>query len=90
MEKKFNLKNYMEDVVFSFLDELIKGKQVCTCERCRYDIAAIALNHLPAKYVVTEQGEVFAKTQLLSQQFKTDAVVELLKAIDIVCKNPHH
>ncbi|MCG0274966.1 MAG: late competence development ComFB family protein [Thermosediminibacteraceae bacterium] len=90
MKKKLYLKNYMEDVVFSFLDGLIREKKGCTCERCRYDIAAIALNNLSPKYIVTESGEVFAKTQLLSQQFKTDTVVAILKAIEIVSKNPHH
>ena len=80
----------MEDVVFSLLDALINEKDACNCERCRYDIAAIALNNLPPKYVVTESGEVFAKTQLLNQQFKTNAVVEILKAIEIVRNNPHH
>ncbi|SHM51934.1 competence protein ComFB [Caldanaerovirga acetigignens] len=90
MEKKLWLKNYMEDVVFSLLDGLINEKDACNCERCRYDIAAIALNNLPPKYVVTKSGEVFAKTQLLNQQFKTNAVVEILKAIEIVRNNPHH
>lgn len=90
MEKKLCLKNYMEDVVFSLLDELIKEKNACACERCKYDIAAIALNNLPPKYVVTESGEVYAKTQLLNQQFRTNAVVEILKAIEVVRNNPHH
>lgn len=84
------LKNYMEDIVFLILDELIRDKNVCKCERCRMDIAAIALNHLPGKYVVTEKGEVYAKTDLLSRQFKTDVVIQLINAIDIVSKNPHH
>lgn len=90
MEKRLYLKNYMEDVVFSLLEELIREKNVCECERCKYDIAALALNNLPPKYVVTESGEIFAKTQLLNQQFKTNAVVEILKAIEIVKNNPHH
>nr|PZN04786.1 MAG: competence protein ComFB [Bacillota bacterium] len=90
MDKKLYLKNYMENVVFLLLDELLKEKGACTCERCRHDVAAIALNHLPPKYVVSETGEVYAKTEILNQQFRTNAVVEILKAIEVVQKNPRH
>lgn len=86
----FYLKNQMEDVVFLIMDEVLKDKNICKCNRCRMDIAAIALSHLPPKYVVTHEGEVYAKTDLLSGQFRTDVIIELLKAIEIVSKSPHH
>ncbi|MGB9814089.1 MAG: late competence development ComFB family protein [Thermovenabulum sp.] len=89
--KELKLKNFMEDVVFQILDEiLMEKKDFCSCERCKMDIAAIALNHLPPKYTVTESGEVFTKVELLSQQFRADALVEILKAIEIVSRKPHH
>lgn len=89
--KTLKLKNFMEDVVIQILDEILtEKKDFCNCERCRLDIMAIALNHLPPKYTVTEEGEVFTKIQLLSQQFRADAMVEIVKAIEIVSKNPHH
>lgn len=87
---EFKLKNYMENVVFRLLEEIIQDKEICKCKRCKLDIASIALNNLPTKYVVTEQGEVYAKAEMLSEQFRTNVIVELLKAIEIVSSRPHH
>ncbi len=87
---QLKLKNYMEDVVILLIDELMKDRDMCKCEHCRMDIMAIALNKLIPKYIVTREGEVYAKTDLLSRQYRTDVIIQLLKAIDIVSKNPHH
>lgn len=87
---ELKLKNYMEDVVALLLDELIRDRDVCKCELCRLDMMAIALNNLPPKYIVTRKGEVYAKTDLLSRQYRTDVIIQLLKAMEIVSKNPHH
>lgn len=85
------LKNYMEDVVWQKIDGIIAGHPgICSCEKCRYDIAAIALNHLPVRYVVTEKGEMFTKIQSLEQQFYIDIIAAITHGIDIVKKNPHH
>jgi len=86
----FTIKSLMEDIVFLMMEEIIKDKKVCKCNRCRMDIAAIALSNLPPKYVVTREGEVYAKTDLLSRQFRTDVIIQLINAIDIVSSNPHH
>ena len=80
----------MEDIVFLIMEEIIRDKAVCSCNRCRMDIAAIALSNLPSKYVVTREGEAYAKTDLLSRQFRTDVIIQLIAAMDIVMKNPHH
>jgi len=91
MEGKIKLHNFMEYVVFEILESISKERNdFCKCERCKLDIAAIALNNLRPHYTVTEEGEVYAKVQMLIQQFKTDAIIEILKAIEIVSRNPHH
>ncbi|GAQ26116.1 MULTISPECIES: competence protein ComFB [Tepidanaerobacter] len=87
---EFKLKNYMEDIVALLLEELMRDRDICKCEHCRLDIMAIALNNLPTKYVVTKKGEVYAKTDLLNRQYRTDVIIQLLKAMDIVSRNPHH
>ena len=86
------LKNYMEDIVVEKLDEILKNKEkdVCRCDRCRADMAALALNGLPSKYVVTSQGYVYTKLDQLGIQSKTDVIVLLEKAIKIVSNNPRH
>jgi len=85
------LKNYMEDAVFYVLDSILASKpEICSCERCRLDIAALALNNLTPKYVVTEKGEIYVKTQQLHHQFEADVIPAILDAIDHVAENPRH
>lgn len=85
------LHNYMENVVISVLNHLLTKKDdICKCEKCKMDIAAIALNNLPAKYVVTEKGELYTKLNEMEIQFEADVVKELVKAIDIVSKSTQH
>lgn len=85
------LKNYMEDAVRNSLDELMERRSnVCRCSRCKLDIIAYALNHLPPKYVVTDKGHTFTRVAEMTQQFGTDLVVALSKAIKHVNRNPRH
>lgn len=83
-------KNYMEDVVFYHLDSVLADADCCKCQRCRMDIAAYALNRLPSKYVVTPKGEVYSKLLELQQQFEADVIIAIVKAIEVVKKNPRH
>ena len=85
------IKNYMEDLVWQRLDEVIAShSKACSCEKCRYDIAALALNFLPPRYVVTDQGETFTRIKSLEQQFNIDILTAITHAIQIVSKCPHH
>lgn len=47
--------NITELIVLSHLDDAIERMSVCTCEKCRMDIAAYALNHLTAQYILSEE-----------------------------------
>ncbi|QSQ09395.1 hypothetical protein H0A61_01758 [Koleobacter methoxysyntrophicus] len=84
------LKNYMEDLVLMKIDEVLKDQKVCRCERCRMDIAAIALNNLPPKYYVTRRGEVYSRATSFNVQFEADVVAAILKAVKQVSGRPHH
>ena len=56
----------MEDVVWQNIDDVIRGRYgACGCEKCRLDVAALALNYLPPHYVVTEKGELYSKISSL-------------------------
>ncbi|MBZ4644725.1 MAG: competence protein ComFB [Petroclostridium sp.] len=85
-----HLKNYMEEVVFNMLERVLNDIHCCTCEKCLMDIAALALNHLPPKYVVTEKGELYTKVNTLQQQCEADVTAAIIKAAEIVKKNPRH
>ncbi|MDK2836338.1 MAG: hypothetical protein PWP21_1115 [Thermosediminibacterales bacterium] len=85
------LKNFMEILVENEIDGILENyKDICKCERCKKDIMALALNNLPPKYYVTEKGEVYNKIQALNQQFSTDVLTAILKAVKQVSKNPRH
>ncbi len=90
------MRNAMELVVRSSLAEILEQQDkygvegVCTCERCQLDIMALALNRLPSRYVVCDQGEAYVRSAALDQQFKVDTLFAVLNALKIVQANPRH
>ena len=85
------LKNYMEILMWQQLDDVLASHQgVCKCEKCRYDIAALTMNFLPPRYVVTDKGQMFTKIKALEQQFTIDIVTAITHAVTIVNRSPHH
>ena len=85
-----SLKNYMEDVVFTQMDSILTDMNMCACEKCKMDIAAIALNNLPSKYVVTERGILFSKLETLHQQYEISITAAIIRAALLVKKTPWH
>lgn len=85
------LKNYMETLMWQQLDDVLDAHPaVCRCEKCRYDIAALAMNFLPPRYVVTDQGQIFTRIRSMDQQFTIDIVAAITNAVTIVTHAPHH
>jgi len=84
------LRNLMEEAVYQAIEEAQKNYQFCTCEKCKMDIAAIALNQLPPRYLVTERGDAYARTDLIELQKYLDVLSTVIKAINTVSKRPHH
>ncbi|ACL75044.1 late competence development ComFB family protein [Ruminiclostridium cellulolyticum] len=84
------LKNYMEEVVFNLIDSVLNDIDMCKCELCIKDIAALALNSLPPKYIVSEKGELYSKVNSLRSQFEVDVISAITKAAVLVKKTPRH
>lgn len=83
--------NCMEDIVLQTLDEVLKLRtDVCDCEKCRADIAAIALNKLPPRYVASEAGQVYIKAEQFDSQYRSDIISALLEGINKVNGNKRH
>lgn len=85
------LRNLMEDEVIYAINRILKDNEdICTCKKCKLDIAAITLNNLKPKYVVTEKGELYGRINTLDYQFDADLITEIVKAIEIVRNEPRH
>ena len=84
------LHNYMEDMVEQSIDLVMKQIGCCACEKCRADVLAITLNSLPARYVVTETGGVYAKLAEFNQTSKTNVVTQIAIAAEKVKARPQH
>lgn len=84
------LKNYMEEVVFNLIDGVLDDISMCKCELCVKDIAALALNSLPPKYIASEKGELYSKVNSLRNQFEVDVISAITKAAVLVKKTPRH
>ncbi|MCX7921615.1 MAG: late competence development ComFB family protein [Clostridia bacterium] len=84
------IKNYMEEIVLNQMKDVLNDINMCTCDKCVLDIAAIALNDLPPKYIVSEKGELYSKINALRQQFEVDVISAITKAAVLVKRKPRH
>lgn len=84
------LKNYMEEMVFNYIDDVLKDIDMCKCDICKLDIAAKALNELPPMYFVSKKGEVYSKLKNLKIQFEVDVISAITRAAELVKNNPRH
>jgi competence protein ComFB len=88
---EYVIRNYMEDIVKRNIEnQKAKDKKACWCARCEKDVFALALNHLPAKYVVTNEGRMYTKLQEMEAQLNADVTREVYKAIEVVKGNKRH
>lgn len=89
--KELVIKNYMEDIARRNRDEqMLDRTDICKCDRCKLDVFAYSINHLPPKYVVTDKGHIFTKLQEMETQFNADVTREVLRAIEFIKKHKRH
>jgi competence protein ComFB len=84
------LRNSLESVVADIVEALASGrKDVCRCERCKLDMQAYALNHLPPRYIVSERGLTHAEMNILKDaQFNADIVQTVSEAVTAIASRP--
>lgn len=76
-----------EKLVIESINQTIEeGTIYCKCDICLSDIAALALNHLPPRYVTNLLDYAPSLDKLSLDKIKR--VVE--KAVTTVTQNPHH
>ena len=84
------VKNIMEKMVEDKLDQMLPGLGCCTCDTCKTDILCYSLNRLKPKYVSTEQGELLSRVDSISITYSAAIMTEIVAAVEVVKKNPHH
>ncbi|MBU1087799.1 MAG: late competence development ComFB family protein [Candidatus Omnitrophica bacterium] len=80
--------NIMEDIVEKYLKEMILAdKTVCKCESCYDKMIAEVLSNIPAKYVTSETGAIYA----VIEQVRVEQSSVILKELVKIMKNlkPH-
>lgn len=84
------LKNMMEPLVLDKINDTISQFGCCTCEVCKMDIASLALNKVPPRYVATHMGEMYTKLEALSVQYGADVLNAITSSVNAVKENPRH
>lgn len=82
--------NVMESLVEEHLDKCIKNAGVCSCELCRADIKALALNKLTPHYASTLKGNLITRIDNMRVQASTDVLAAIMEAISVVETHPRH
>lgn len=81
------LVNLMEGFLEKRMDDALEKFKCCTCERCRNDILAMALNKLPALYVIEEDADL---RDLYERERSAQVATALVQAILAVKAHPAH
>ncbi len=83
------LVNLMEELVLSRLDSTIQRFNCCRCDKCKKDIAALALNRLAPHYTVIT-GDLEEKQKEAEEKYASEVTGALVQAILVVKKEPRH
>ncbi len=89
-EASFVAVNVMEQLVRNQAKGFIQQFGHCDCPRCVEDTTALALTHLPAKYVVVTRESVSPLLNFYEKKYAGQIIVEITKASMIVAEKPHH
>ncbi|MBP0957074.1 MAG: late competence development ComFB family protein [Oscillospiraceae bacterium] len=82
--------NANEEIVKQRMPELLKEYDCSKCEKCVFDMMAIALNNIKPAYVNTAEGMLFKRINSMLPQKTADIDIEILKAINLVSAHPKH
>ncbi|MBP2630706.1 MAG: Late competence development protein ComFB [Firmicutes bacterium] len=85
------IRNVMEEFVFKHLDKIVNSDDtICRCDKCRIDVAMLALNNLKPHYVSTDKGSIYTNFALYEKNNEVDIMCAIGRAVKIVGDNPRH
>lgn len=89
-EKSYTILNVMEALVRDQVPKYVRQFGHCDCDRCIEDTIALALTHLPAKYVVIDKNTVAPMLTYYEKRYAGQLIVEITKATMVVNEAPNH
>lgn len=87
-----NLINETERLVLEQMEIQLENenyKDVCKCQDCVLDMAALAINSLKPHYRVSLIGKVYSET-VLEDKYAEEVKVAVISAITKISNNPSH
>ena len=82
--------NLTQALVEAKADKYMKLFGMCTCNRCKVDVTAIALSNLPSKYVATKSREVLPLLSMYEGRYSAAVIAQVMTACKMVMARPHH
>lgn len=82
--------NVTQALVEDKTDKYMKMFGMCTCNRCRIDVIALALSGLPAKYVVARPKDMVPRLSIYEAKYSAAVITQVMKACKKVIDLPHH
>jgi len=75
--------NIMEEIVEKYVKEMISSdSKVCSCEKCFNSITSEVLSNVPAKYVTSETGAMYAMIEQVRVEQSSVILRAIVKAIN--------
>ena len=71
-------------------EKYMKSFNMCTCNRCKVDVTAIALSNLPSKYVATQTTEMIPLLSMYESKNSAAVTAQVMNACELVKRRPHH
>ncbi len=79
--------NIIEQLVASKLDMAFNKFNCCKCDRCRQDVAALALNKIKPKYIIVDENEA---KDVLDNHDDPTVMSAIIQAMLTVMSHPRH
>ena len=82
--------NLTQALVEDKAEKLMRQFGMCTCNRCKVDVTAIALSNLPAKYVAMQNRDILPLLSMYEEKYSAAVTVQVMSACKMVMRRPHH
>ncbi len=82
--------NVIQYLVDECVEKYMKMFGLCTCEQCREDVKALALNNLMPKYVVMPRYQISPRMSMYEGRHHSEVTAQILRACKTVMDNPRH